>query len=245
MGFQEQYQVNPIAIYSGDRGYLAGLNDVRLNMGNAILLQGPWDRFHIIRNQPQPRALTFASPLEGEILRPEKAKWALFWLALALSQIIFFKIKRSVALMSGAPGMIITGVLSVDETYHSVDCITVFIWGGLIPLRIALEQTGTAAFMTKSVLDSIGQVSPVVLLGVIGIMTSIFALVISNVGTTLLLVPLCMNVALMAGGDPWTAAMVVGLSVSDTFALPTYQVNALIRDPADIEPLTVRRRGQL
>jgi di/tricarboxylate transporter len=114
-GFQEKYRVNPIAVYTGGRVYYSGLKHVRLNMGDALLLQGPWDRFHRLRNQPQPRALTFASPLEGEILRPEKAKLAVVWLAVALAQIIFFKMQLSVALMSGALGMIITGVLTVDE----------------------------------------------------------------------------------------------------------------------------------
>ncbi len=243
--FQEQYQVNPIAIYTGDRVYLAGLNHVRLKMGDAILLQGPWDRFHIIRNQPQPRALTFASPLEGEILRPEKAKWALFWLVLALTQVIFFKVKLSVALMSGALGMIITGVLSVDEAYHSVDWMTVFLLGGLIPLGIAFEQTGTAAFIAKKVLELIGEVPPIVLLAVIGIMTSFFTLVISNVGATVLLVPLCMNMAIMAGGDPRMAALVVGLSASNTFVLPTHQVNALIMRPGGYRTVDYAKAGAI
>ena len=87
-------------------------------MGDTLLLQGPWERFHILKDRPQPRALSFATPLEGEIMRPKKAKLAVLWLAVALAQIIFFKIKLSVALMSGALGMIITGVLSVDEAYR-------------------------------------------------------------------------------------------------------------------------------
>ncbi len=243
--FQEQYQVNPIAIYTGDRVYLAGLNHVRLKMGDALLLQGPWDRFHIIKNEPQPRALTFATPLEGEILRPEKARWAVFWLVLALVQVIFFKIKLAVALMSGALGMIITGVLSVDEAYHSVDWMTVFLLGGLIPLGTAFEQTGTAAFIAKGVLQLIGRVSPIVLLAVIGVMTSFFTLVISNVGATVLLVPLCMNMAIMAGGDPRMAALVVGLSASNTFVLPTHQVNALIMRPGGYRTLDYAKAGAI
>lgn len=243
VSFKEQYHVNPVAIYTGDRVYFAGLQHVRLKMGDAILLQGPWDRFHIIRNEPQPRALTFATPLEGEILRPEKARWAVFWLAIALTQIIFFKIQLSVALMSGALGMIITGVLSVDEAYHSVDWMTVFLLGGLIPLGIAFEQTGTAAFIAKKVLEIIGTVSPITLLAVIGIMTSFFTLVISNVGATVLLVPLCMNMAVMAGGDPRMAALVVGLSASNTFVLPTHQVNALIMRPGGYRTVDYAKAG--
>ncbi len=242
-GFQEQYRVNPIAVYTGGRVYYSGLKHVRLKMGDAILLQGPWDRFHRLRNQPQPRALTFASPLEGEILRPEKAKLAVLWLAVALAQIIFFKMQLSVALMSGALGMIITGVLTVDEAYQSVDWMTVFLLAGLIPLGYAFEQTGTAAYIAKTILEIIGEVQPIVLLAVVGVMTSFFTLVISNVGATVLLVPLCMNMAVMAGGDPRMAALVVGLSASNTFVLPTHQVNALIMRPGGYRTVDYAKAG--
>jgi len=241
--FQDVYGVNPLAVNTGDRVYYAGINHVRLKMGDTLLLQGPWERFHRIRNQPQPRALTFASPLEGEILRPEKAKLAVLWLAVALLQITVFKTQLSVALMSGALGMIITGVLSVDEAYYSVDWMTVFLLAGLIPLGIAFEQTGTAAYIAKKVLELIGAVSPIALLGVIGIMTSFFTLVISNVGATVLLVPLCMNMAVMAGGDPRMAALVVGLSASNTFVLPTHQVNALIMRPGGYRTVDYAKAG--
>jgi di/tricarboxylate transporter len=145
--------------------------------------------------------------------------------------------------MSGALGMILTGVLSIDEAYRSVDWMTVFLLAGLIPLGIAFEQTGTAAFIADGVLKLIGQPSPIVLLAVVGIMTSFFTLVISNVGATVLLVPLCMNMAVMAGGDPRMAALVVGLSASNTFILPTHQVNALIMRPGGYRTVDYTKAG--
>ena len=241
--FKELYSVNPVALFTGNRIYYSGLTHIRLQMGDTLLLQGPWERFHILRNRPQPRALTFSTPLEGEILRPKKAKLAVAWLAIALFQVIFLKMQLSVALMSGALGMIITGVLKIDEAYRAIDWMTVFLLAGLIPLGIAFEKTGTAAFIAERVLGLLGEPSPIVLLGVVGLMTSFFTLVISNVGATVLLVPLCMNMALMAGGDPRMAALVVGLSASNTFVLPTHQVNALIMRPGGYRTMDYAKAG--
>jgi len=241
--FKDLYGVNPVALAKGNKIFYGGLTQIRMNMGDTLLLQGPWERFHILKNRPQPRALTFATPLEGEILRPHKAKLAMAWLAVALFQIIVFKIQLSVALMSGALGMIITGVLSVDEAYRAVDWMTVFLLAGLIPLGMAFEKTGTAAFIAQKVLEFIGQPTPIVLLAAVGIMTSFFTLVISNVGATVLLVPLCMNMAVMAGGDPRMAALVVGLSASNTFVLPTHQVNALIMRPGGYRTVDYAKAG--
>ncbi|MGD2151200.1 MAG: SLC13 family permease [Desulfobacterales bacterium] len=243
INFKEQYSVNPVALFTGQKIIYSGLTHVRLKMGDTLLLHGPWDRFHILRNKPQPRALTFATALEGEIMRPEKAKLAVIWLAVALSQIIIFKIQLSVALMSGALGMIITGVLSVDEAYYAVDWMTVFLLAGLIPLGMAFEKTGTAAFIAKFILGMLGHPSPIVLLAAVGVMTSFFTLVVSNVGATVLLVPLCMNMAVMAGGDPRMAALVVGLSASNTFVLPTHQVNALIMRPGGYRTVDYAKAG--
>ncbi|MCF8045680.1 MAG: SLC13 family permease, partial [Desulfarculaceae bacterium] len=241
--FKELFGLNPLVVYKNNKKFYSGLTNIRLEMGDAILLQGPWEKFHILKNRPQPRDLTFATPLEGEILRPQKAKLAVTWLAVALVQIIFFKIQLSVALMSGALGMIITRVLSVDEAYRAVDWMTVFLLAGLIPLGIAFEKTGTAAFIAEGVLNLIGNPVPIVLLGVVGIMTSFFTLVISNVGATVLLVPLCMNMAVMAGGDPRMAALVVGISASNTFVLPTHQVNALIMRPGGYRTVDYAKAG--
>ena len=243
VNFKELYGVNPVALFTGRKIFYSGLTHIRLQMGDTILLQGPWEKFHILRNQPQPRALTFATPLEGEIMRPDKAKMAVVWLAVALMQIIVFKVQLSVALMSGALGMIITGVLSVDEAYRAVDWMTVFLLAGLIPLGMAFEKTGTAAFIAKFVLGLLGHPSPIVLLAAVGVMTSFFTLVVSNVGATVLLVPLCMNMAVMAGGDPRMAALVVGLSASNTFVLPTHQVNALIMRPGGYRTVDYAKAG--
>ena len=241
--FKQIYGVNPVALSKGRKIFYSGLTNIPLEMGDTLLLQGPWERFHILKNRPQPRALSFATPLEGEILRPQKAKLACGWLAVALLQIIIFKVQLSVALMSGALGMIITGVLSIDEAYRAVDWMTVFLLAGLIPLGIAFEKTGTAALIAQNILALIGKPSPIVLLAVIGLMTSFFTLVISNVGATVLLVPLCMNMAVMAGGDPRMAALVVGLSASNTFVLPTHQVNALMMRPGGYRTVDYAKAG--
>ena len=241
--FKELFGLNPVALLKGNKIFYSGLTQLRLEMGDTLLLQGPWARFHILKNRPQPRTLTFSTPLEGEILRPEKSKLALFWLGLALFQIIFFKVQLSVALMSGALGMIITGVLSIDEAYRAVDWMTVFLLAGLIPLGIAFEKTGTAAFIAENILALLGDPTPIVLLAVVGLLTSFFTLVISNVGATVLLVPLCMNLTHMAGGDPRMAALVVGLSASNTFVLPTHQVNALIMRPGGYRTMDYARAG--
>ena len=53
----------------------------------------------------------------------------------------------------------------------------------------------------------------------------------SNVGATALLVPIAINIALATGADPAMFALTVALATSNSFILPTHQVNALIMGP--------------
>ncbi|MCJ7685938.1 MAG: SLC13 family permease [Desulfobacteraceae bacterium] len=228
VNLQDRFRVTPLAIYRHGETYRAEIGDLVLAVGDAILIQGTWPRLKLLQAE---RSLLFTTPIDMELMRPEKALWAGLWLAVALTMIMAFKIQLSVSLMTGALGMVVTRVLSIDEAYTSVDWRTIFLLAGLIPLGIATEKTGTAAWIAHAVLNTIGTVQPIVLLTVIGILSTIFTLVISNVGATVLLVPLVVNMAIAANTDPRMAALVVGLATSNSFMLPTHQVNALYMGP--------------
>jgi di/tricarboxylate transporter len=152
-------------------------------------------------------------------------------------------LRLSVCLMTGALGMILTRVLTIDEAYRAVDWRTIFLLGGLIPLGIATEKTGAAAYIAHHILSMLGNVPPILLLTVIGALTTVFTLVISNVGATVLLVPLVVNMSMVAGSDPRMAALVVGLAASNSFLLPTHQVNALYMGPGHYRSVDFMKAG--
>jgi di/tricarboxylate transporter len=110
--------------------------------------------------------------------------------------------------------------------------MTVFLLAGLIPLGLAFEKTGAAMYLSTAITGTLqGFLTPLILFLVIGLLTSFFTLVTSNVGATVLMIPLAMNMALQCGADPRMAALLVAIAASNTFILPTHQVNALIMKP--------------
>ncbi len=240
LDFRKRYRVNPLAILRKNKIFVGGISDIKLLPGDALLLQGRWEEFHFLKEKPD---FAFTEPVQGEIIHTEKAKYAVACLVIALTMILVFKVQLSIALLTGALGMVLTKVMSIDEAYDSVDWMTVFLLGGLIPLGIAFEKTGTAKYIADSIMNSLGSVSSLVLLTVVGLLTSFFTLVASNVGATVLMVPLAMNMAVTAGADPRMAAMVVGVACSNTFILPTHQVNALIMRPGGYRTIDYFRAG--
>jgi len=237
---QDRYQVTPLAIYRQGETYRAEITDMLLRVGDAVLIHGTWKRLQFLHGEG---SLLFTTPIDVELMRPEKAAFAGLWLFVALMMVMVFKIQLSISLMTGALGMIITRVISIDEAYRAVDWRTVFLLGGLIPLGIATEKTGTAAWVAQTILGAIGTVKPIALLAVIGLLSTVFTLVISNVGATVLLVPLVVNMAMAAHTDPRMAALVVGLATSNSFILPTHQVNALYMGPGRYRSVDFMKAG--
>lgn len=237
---RKTYGVTPLAVFSGHEMIISELTDLTISEGNAFLLHGQWSAFHRLKEQND---FVFTEPLQGELVREKKAPWALFWLAVSLFMILGLEFQLSISLLVGALGMVLSQVLTIDEAYQSVDWMTVFLLAGLIPLGLAFESTGAAKLIADTLMHMLGVPSPTVLLASIAVLTSFFTLFTSNVGATVLLVPLGMNLALSCGCDPRAAAMTVALAASNTFILPTHQVNALVMRPAGLHSVDYLRAG--
>ena len=141
--------------------------------------------------------------------------------------------------------MVVSGVITMDEAYKAVSWKTVFLLAGLLPLGIAVETSGTAGFVVQHLLARIGDVPPWILQAMIAILASVFSLVMSNVGATVLLVPFAINLALATGANPAMFALTVAISTSNSFLIPTHQVNALIMGPGGYRVSDFLRAGSV
>ena len=238
--FRDLFQVNPLAIVRGDEIIMENINVTTLLQGDTILLQGRWQRFELLR---QKMDIAFIEEVKGEQFLPERTRSAMFFVVLSLVLALSFHIKLSIALLTGALGMIITGVIAADRAYEAVDWRTVFLLSGLIPLGAAFEQTGAAAYLAERVMSVVGTPNSLVLLLVVSMLSAFFSLLASNVGAAVLMVPLAMNMAVEVGVNPVVAAIAVAMSASNTFILPTHQVNALLMRPGGYRTKDYMRAG--
>ena len=238
--FRRLYQINPLAIVRGDKIIMDAINVTELQQGDTILMQGRWKQFRLLTDQMD---IALLDDIRGEELKPERTRCAILFTVLALTLALVFEVKLSIALLTGALGMIMTRIIPADRAYEAVDWRTVFLLAGLIPLGTAFEITGAAGYIAQMVLGAVGDPSPLLLMLVISLLTAFFSLVASNVGATVLMIPLAMNMAFNIGTDPLVAALVVAVSASNTFVLPTHQVNALIMRPGGYRTKDYMRAG--
>ncbi|MDH5394727.1 MAG: SLC13 family permease [Gammaproteobacteria bacterium] len=207
-----------------------GVRDMPLLAGDTLVCHVTWDALARLEKNKNFVVVTTEYPHEEEV-RPHKLGFALLFFSIALGLVLFSDLRLSIALLVGAMGMVLSGVLSMDEAYEAVSWKTVFLLASLIPLGFAVESSGTAAWIAEATLKILGDVPTWVLQAVIAILATFFTLVMSNVGATVLLVPLAVNIAIGAGANPAVFALTVAIATSNSFLIPTHQVNALIMGP--------------
>ncbi len=217
------------------------IGQVPLQAGDTCVVHVQWDRLTRVKSDRDFVVVTSDFPQEE--LRPHKVGWALAFFLIALSLILFSDLRLSLCLLVGAVGMVLSRVLSIDEAYESISWSTVFLLASLIPLGQAVQNTGTADWIAAHVLALLKGWPIWSLQAGIAVLATAFTLVMSNVGATVLLVPLAVSIAVSAGGNPAVFALTVAISTSNSFLIPTHQVNALIMGPAGYRVVDFVRSG--
>jgi di/tricarboxylate transporter len=228
---RKQYGLSMLALHRhGETMHQGeGIRDMPLEAGDTMVCHVSWENLYRLESDKNFVIVTSEYPREDT--RPHKVKHALVFFLIALGLVLFSDLRLSVSLLTGALGMILAGVLSMEEAYKAVSWKTVFLLASLIPLGMAVENTGTAAWIAEQTLSMLGDVPIWVIQAALAVLATFFTLVMSNVGATVLLVPLAVNLALQAGANPAVFALTVAIATSNSFLIPTHQVNALLMGP--------------
>ncbi len=219
------------------------VREIPLQAGDTLICHTTWDALSRLESDRNYVVVNKDYPIEE--LRPHKVGWALTFFSIAIALVLFTEVRLSIALLTGALGMVMTNVLNIDEAYKAVSWKTVFLLASLIPLGMAVESSGTAAWIAHNTLQLLAGVPIWGLQLAVALLATFFSLVMSNVGATVLLVPLAVNIAIGAGGNPAVFALIVALATSNAFLIPTHQVNALIMGPGGYKVIDFVRAGGL
>ncbi len=236
------FGIQVLAVHRGEKTRRGQeLSDLTLKSGDTLGMICNWDALAKLESNPDFVVVTTDYPREQ--YDTDKAGVSLGFCLLTVVLLIFSNIPATICLLISAVGMIFSGVLSTDEAYTAISWKTVFLLAGLIPLGLAMQTTGAALWMTSYFLSTFATVQPWAIELVLAVSATLFSLVISNVGATVILVPMAVQLALSTGSDPRMFALIVAISTSNSFILPTHQANALISGPGRYTVVDFIRAG--
>ncbi len=205
------------------------LADISFDDGDTLLLQCHRDSVpRIVKSSD----VIVTNELTQLHLRKDRAFIALAIFVSMILLVVFNVLPLLVAVLSGAVAMVLGRCITIEEAYKAIDWKIIFLLGGIIPLGLALEQTGTAAWLANTVMTPVMGMGPLAVLTCIYGITAVMTAIMSNNAAAILLVPVAFSAAELMGVSARPFLMAITFAASTSFATPIgYQTNTMVYAP--------------
>ncbi len=227
--FRGRYGVSVLAIWREEAPVKGRLKSTDLRLGDTLLLHGRREIVEALRND-----IAFLLLRAPEALNPRLSK-APINLVIFVSMITLVGmgiLNIAVAAVLGAILSVVTGCLNMDEAYKSIEWKTVFLIAGMLPMGIAMEKTGTAAFLSDVIVNTAGEFGSIGLLTGFFLLTTVLTAFMSNAAVAALVTPIAIQTALTFGIAPQPLVMGVAIAASNSFVTPIgHQACVLVYGP--------------
>jgi di/tricarboxylate transporter len=211
-----------------------------LQAGDTLIFHSSWED---LADHAEEREFVVVTDFPKEEPRTQKQAYALMFFIGAFVLALYGQIALPVALLAGTVGMLCTSVLTMEEAYRAVQWKTIFSIACLLPLSVAMEQTGTVAWLAQVLSAGVGMWPHWLLQALVGVMATLAALVMSQVGATVLMVPISISLALAVNGDPTPFALMAAIGASSNFFNAGNPVISMITGPGGYQRADFWRIG--
>jgi di/tricarboxylate transporter len=241
--FRARYGFTVLAIYRQGEIIMKRLRSVKLQFGDALILQGPRHRLSGLNAKSDFMVL---EPVSISKTRTSKMPMAIALMALVIGLVLFANFSISTAMVIGAVAMVLTNCLTMDEAYQSIDWRTVFLVAGMLPLGMAMESTGAARYLADLLLEAVGGLGPMAVLGGIYLLAALITQPMSNAAAIVLVVPIALDTAQRLGANHLTFTLAVVIGAATSFLTPVgHKANVLVFGPGGYKFFDYGRVGIL
>jgi di/tricarboxylate transporter len=226
LNLRRLYGAYILAIHRQGAGLSGNFDDVRLRMGDTLLLEGSSESMKRLFDYQELVNLT--QPTERP-LRRDKAPIAIgaVLLVMVLASLEILPI-AGLALMA-ATAIVALRCLDPEEAYNSIRWNILMLIFGMLAIGLAMEKTGAARLIVESLAMAAGPLGPLAVLSAVYIVTSVLTELMSNNAAAILLTPIAAGLALQLGVDPRPFVVAVMFAASASFATPIgYQTNTFV-----------------
>ncbi len=243
VNFRDSFGLTALAIWRQGEVITEHLRDVVLRFGDSLLLQGAPGR---VRALQKGNEFLVLEPVELERRRRSKAPLAAGIMIMVILLAVFTDLGIAVSMLLGSVAMVVTGCLTMDEAYESIDWRTVFLVGGMLSLGIAMENTGTTQFLADNLLKLLGGYGAIGMLAGIYLLSALITQPMSNAAAIVLIVPIAIDTALGLGVNHLTFTMAVVIGAATSFLSPVgHKANVLVFGPGGYKFADYPRVGAL
>ena len=219
-----------VALWRDGQSFHTDVRKMPLQVGDAILVVGQSSDIHNLSRNSS--FILPAGEYSAQAIESGKAPFAVGITAIVLALAILNVIPLPIAMLAGAAAMAISGCLTMQQFYAAVDWRVIFLVAGMLPLSLAITESGLADRVGAMLEANLMHASPLLLFAVIALLTMLVVQVIGGQVTPLLVGPIAIKAALQMGIDPRAMAVAVAMACSLAFITPiSHPVNILMMGP--------------
>jgi di/tricarboxylate transporter len=228
--FREKYGMSVLAIWRGEEEIFFELPDIKLEFGDALLLQGTRDRLNVLADDPD--LILLVSKGETALTVPNKGLAAIMIFIATLIFAVIFPDLTGPIMLGGGLAMMLTGIISTEQAYASIGWKSVFLVAGMLPMGVALTKTNAAGLIAQEFNKLLAGYAPLAMLGGMILFTMVFTQAINGAVAAAVIGPIAIKVAQQTGSNPRSMVMGIALASSMAFITPLgHAVNILVMSP--------------
>jgi di/tricarboxylate transporter len=238
--FREKFGMQVLAVWGQGQVVQQTVADTPLRFGDAMLMQGSREKVEVLRADPNLIILEE----QGSERVGRKGFLAAGILVFSLGLAATGVLPIALATLTGAALVVLTGCIRMDEAYRAIEWRTVFLIACMIPLGIAMLDTGAASFLAVSVQSLTGGLGPLATAAALLALTITLSLFLGGQATAVVVAPVAIEAAGLVHADPRGMAMAVAIGCSLVFLSPLgHPANLLVMAPGGYRPRDYMRLG--
>lgn len=224
--FQQKYGARVLAVWRRGRSIRTRLAEMALEFGDGLLVQASAKSLELLRTESGLILLAeSASPI-----RMTTRGWLTVALMIAtLGLAVVFPSLIAEIMFSGAIGMVLIGIMSMDQVYRAIEWRSLFMVAGMLPVGVALDKTGAAALLAQSILTSLDGYGNILFLGGMVLLTVLLTQIINGAAAVTVIAPIAISASWKLGLEPRSVAMAIAIASSMAFMSPLgHSVNIMV-----------------
>jgi di/tricarboxylate transporter len=228
--FRTKYGLTTVALWRAGRSYRTDVGDFTLQSGDALLMVGSPGRIQLLAEEPGFIVLDPPSAVAAQVEAKAPLATAITVVVLLLSALGIVPTAES--MLAGVAALVLTGCLSMDESYRAIEWRVVVLIAGMLPIGTALVSTGLAGAIGELFTNTLAAGGPIVLVAGLYLFAVAIAQLVGGQVTALLLGPIAVSAAAHTGVDPVAIGVAVAIGCSAAFLTPiAHPVNVLMMGP--------------
>lgn len=231
INFREKYNLNILGINRQGEYVVKDMSKLKLRFGDALLVQGSWESIELLSRETS-NVVVIGQPKEHASMAAASGKASIAGAIMILMVLlmVFEVFPAVISVLIGAALMILTGcVRNMDDAYGQINWESIILIGAMLPMATALENTGGMVLLSEGIIQLLGDLGPLGVLGGIFLLTMTFGQFISNTATAVLFAPIGLSAALSIGVSPYPFLIAVAVGASMAFSTPVASpTNALV-----------------